>query len=107
MRFDVTTLEPFLEDVSAGIEPSSDLGNLVLDPRYGIDPDPLERRGIKAELCSFRDSLSKHAQVRSPQGESIPIPGRYPLLGKYLQGMTLQRDRAGSWIQVLPQGFPG
>jgi hypothetical protein len=106
MKFEVTTLDAFLEDVSAGIEPSSDLGNLVLDPRYGIDPDPSERRGIREELCSLSDDLSNHAQVLSPQGESIPIPGRYPLLGKYVRAITLRSDKDGAWIHVLPQGFP-
>lgn len=106
MKFEVTTLEAFLEDVSAGIEPSSDLGNLVLDPRYGTDPDPSEFRGIRAELCSLRGDLSKRAQVRSPQGESIPIPRHYPLLGKYVRAITLRRDKDGAWIHVLPQGFP-
>jgi hypothetical protein len=107
MKFTVTTLEAFLEDAGAAVEPSSDLGSLDLDPHYGTNPDYSDLRGLTAELCSLREDLSTRMPVRSPQGATISIPERYPLLRKYIRDITWRCERAGSWIRVLPDGFAG
>lgn len=100
-------LEFFLEQAFDSVKPtSSAIGRVVVEPDYDVSPADQDASGLAREMREFLNRQSPDpAELASPQGYPVTIPGDQRLLGKYLRSITLHQDRVeGAWIEVAPPG---
>lgn len=77
-------------------------------PDYTTAAVPADRGALIDELVRcLRDHPPDSDALRSPQGYDIKMTETYPLLKRYLRGITLRSgSRSNAWVQVLPDGGP-
>lgn len=101
-------IESFLDEVFQSVQPTSpEIGRVVVEPDYDVDPSPTEADGLRTELVQLlsKQSPENSAALASREGVELDISAGYPLLAKYLRNVTLHQDKLdGSWIEVAPPG---
>ena len=100
-------LESFLEDAFKSVKSTSpEIGRAVVEPDYDVSPDPRERDQLARELvqCIHEHPITAD-ELAMPEGANIEIPGKFPLLRKYIRSITLHRTPTEQpWIEVAPPG---
>src|ERR1035438_5580874 len=97
---DQRSIEAFLEDAFGSVEATSTaVGRVIVDPNDSVISDESERAGLADELVrSIQEETAKPINVNSPQGHDIQPSDSYPLLKKYLRGITIYGVKGiGSW----------
>jgi hypothetical protein len=100
-------LELFLEEALQGVEQTSpDIGRVVVEPDYDVEPDPKDAGHLASELLQcLRGAKPDKAALVGSEGQELEIPGAYRALRKYIRQITLHADPVeGSWIEVAPPG---
>ena len=101
------TIEAFLVDAFATIEATSTaVGRVLVGPNDDATSDESDCAGLADELVRcIREETAKSINLNSPLGHEIQLSDSYPLLKKYLRGVTIYGDvRNESWVQVKPSG---
>ncbi len=100
-------LEFFLEDALKSIQRTSpEIGRVVFEPDYDIDPIPTEARQVGDELkrCLAEQTPQPDA-LAAHDGFPVALSGKYPLLSKYARAITLHADGVeGPWVEIAPPG---
>ncbi len=99
--------ETFLQDAFQSIQPmSTDIGRVVVEPDYDVDPSQADAAGLPGELIQcLREQPPDAAALASHEGFELTIPPNCALLTKYLRRITLHQDKLdGSWVEVAPPG---
>jgi hypothetical protein len=100
-------LEDFLNSAFASIQPtSSEIGRVVVEPDYEVEPSEPDASGLKDELLAFlREQSPDTAALTSRDGFEAKIPSSRGLLTQYIRKITLHQDKLdGSWVEVAPPG---
>ncbi len=100
-------IEFFLEKAFQSVQPTSaEIGRVVVEPDYEVDPSPQDAGHLASELVQFlREQSLDAAALSSHEGFEVEIPGRYRRLTKYAHRITLHQDKAlGPWVEVAPPG---
>lgn len=100
-------LEFFLEQAFQGVEQTSpEIGRVVLEPDYEVEPDPKDSGHLVSELLQCLGEVTLVPEVmHSHDGQPIEAAGPYRLLRKYVRRITLHADTVnGDWIEVAPPG---
>ncbi len=100
-------LEDFLNAAFASIPPTSpEIGRVVVEPDYEVEPSEPDAAGLKDELLAFLHEQSPDiTALASHEGFEAKIPSSHRLLAKYIRSVSLHADKlAGSWIEVAPPG---
>ena len=99
-------LEPFLENAFQSVEPTStDIGRVVLEPDYDVEPSPDDAAGLPRELIQCLRDQPPDAALASHDGYVLEIPPHCALLKKYLRTITLHGNKLdGSWVEIAPPG---
>jgi hypothetical protein len=100
-------LEFFLEDAFSSVRSTSpQVGRVVVEPDYDINPDEQERDELADELIRCIQEHSPNAtELASSEGSKLSVPSKYPVLAKYVRSITLhQAPIECPWVEVAPPG---
>jgi len=100
-------LEFFLESAVKSIQPTSaEIGRVVLEPDYDVDPERDESGELTHELKNcIAEQKPEPEALASHEGFPVPIGEKYPVLAKYARSITLYADRIdGPWVEIAPPG---